>query len=231
MLRLRLLGGLTVEADDGPVAVPGSWRARSLLAWLALHPGDHLRADLAPRFWPDVLDSSARSSLRNALWALRRALGDGADTVLVSSRERVGLAPDVWVDRLEFDRLVAAGREEEEEEAIELCRGELLAGVEEEWVHAHRDAHRDALSAALEQLARRAARGRARRSARRDRADSLQVLGGVPAVAAEDGVQLHEVLLVVVGDASLPRARPRDRHRQRETFASGGDDSARRRRS
>jgi DNA-binding SARP family transcriptional activator len=153
MLRLRLLGGLIVEVDGRPVAVSGSWRARSLLAWLALHPGDHPRADLAPRFWPDVLDTSARASLRNALWALRRTLGAGAGTYLVSSRQRIGLAPDVWVDTLEFDRLAREGRVEE---AVELCRGELLAGLDEEWIDEQRDAHRDALAAALEQLERRA---------------------------------------------------------------------------
>ena len=153
MLRVRMLGGLIAEVDGRPVAVSGSWRAGSVLAWLALHPGDHLRADIASRFWPDVLDSSARSSLRNALWALRRTLGEGADAYLVSSRQRVGLAADVWVDTREFDRLVAAGRVED---AIELCRGELLAGIEEEWIYGERDAHRDALATALEQLERRA---------------------------------------------------------------------------
>ncbi len=49
-----------------------------LLAWLALHPGGHARRDLAPRFWPDVLDESARASLRTALHELRRALGEDA---------------------------------------------------------------------------------------------------------------------------------------------------------
>ncbi len=149
MLRLRLLGGPIAEVDGEPLEVSGSWRARSLLAWLALHPGDHPRAELASRFWPDVLDSSARASLRNALWALRRRLG-GDGTYLVCSRERVGLAADVWVDAAEFHRLVADGRCEE---AIALGGEELLAGVEEEWVHEERDAHREQLSAALGQLA------------------------------------------------------------------------------
>src|SRR5919199_1825725 len=72
MLRVRLLGELAVETDGGLVAPP-SRPARELLAWLALHPGAHPRLELASRFWPDVLESSARASLRTALHELRRA--------------------------------------------------------------------------------------------------------------------------------------------------------------
>jgi DNA-binding SARP family transcriptional activator len=41
MLRIRLLGELAVETSSGPIELSGSWRARSLLAWLALNPGSH----------------------------------------------------------------------------------------------------------------------------------------------------------------------------------------------
>ena len=96
MLRIHVLGELIVETSAGPVELTGSWRARSLLAWLALNPGNHARGELAARFWPEVLDSSARASLRNGLWALRRALGDEEAEALIATRERVGLegAPD-----------------------------------------------------------------------------------------------------------------------------------------
>src|SRR4051812_49931369 len=108
MLRVHLLGELVVEASGRPVALTGSWRARSLLAWLALNPGSHPRADVAARFWPDVLDSSARTSLRNGLWALRRALGPEA-AALVATRERVGLEAG-WLDVDAFAEHVEAGR-------------------------------------------------------------------------------------------------------------------------
>ena len=91
----------------------------------------HSRSELAARFWPDVLDESARTSLRSALSAVRRSLGPDADRYLVANRERVGLADDVWTDAAEFERLVAAGRLEE---AIELCRGDLLSGLDDDWV-------------------------------------------------------------------------------------------------
>src|ERR1700742_3966005 len=108
MLRVRLLGELGVETPEGLVA-PSSRPARELLAWLALHPGPHPRLELAMRFWPDVLETSARARLRTTLHELRRAIGAEH---LVVDRETVGLAP-AWVDALAVERLAAEGRAEE----------------------------------------------------------------------------------------------------------------------
>jgi len=129
MLRIHVLGELTVGSSGQPIELTGSWGARSLLAWLALHPGSNPRRDVAPRFWPEVLDSSARASLRNALWAIRRALGDEAADALIATRDRVGLAgpPNMWIDAAAFEEHLAAGRLDE---ALSLSRGELLAGLE-----------------------------------------------------------------------------------------------------
>src|SRR5918994_1125113 len=77
MLRIRLIGEMALEIDGTAAPPPASRRARSLLAWLALHPGLHARADVAARFWPDVLDASARTNLRSALLTLRIELGEG----------------------------------------------------------------------------------------------------------------------------------------------------------
>ena len=148
MLRVRVLGELGLERDGKPLPAPRGHRLRGLLGWLALHPGPHARAELAGRLWPDVLDESARTSLRTALADLRRELGDGP---LVATREEVALAPDVWVDAREFDVLLAAGRLDD---ALALVRGPLLAGLADEWVYAERDRHEDRVRAAL---ARRAA--------------------------------------------------------------------------
>ncbi len=152
MLRIELLGGMRVEYEGERLAESGSRRAWSLLAYAALSPGPQPRSELAARFWPDVLDSSARASLRSAVWSLRRALGPAANRFLIVDRNCVGLAagPDLWVDVAAFEELLAAGRERE---AVELCTGELLAGFDEEWALAARDAHRERLLEVLEQLA------------------------------------------------------------------------------
>ena len=187
MLQVRLLGAIEVEAGDEKVATDGR-RTWSLLAWFALHPGLHPRGELAARFWPDVLDSSARGSLRSAMWALRQELGPAAD-VLVATRDRVGLDPaGLWTDHAEFGRLVKAGRLED---AVALTRGPLLAGIEDDWAYEARDEHTRALSAVLARLAetdddptaavawarRRAALDPLDEAAARDLIDRLAVAG------------------------------------------------------
>jgi DNA-binding SARP family transcriptional activator len=149
MMRVRLVGEIAVEVDGLAPHLPAG-RPLSLLGWLALNPGLHPRAAIAGRFWPDVLDDSARASLRSALWALRRSLGSAA---LVANRDRVGLAEGTWVDVLEAERLRAEGRCEE---ALALYEGLLLAGLDDEWVLEARDAHRECVIATLETLAREA---------------------------------------------------------------------------
>jgi DNA-binding SARP family transcriptional activator/tetratricopeptide (TPR) repeat protein len=151
MLRLRLFGELTAELSGVPVGPPSSRAAWSLLGWLALNPGRHPRADVAALFWPDVLDSSARASLRSAVWSLRSALGSGGH-LLETGREHVGLAAGagVWADVHEFRQLVAAGLLAR---AAALTDGQLLTGMDYPWVLEARDVHRADLSAVLEQLA------------------------------------------------------------------------------
>jgi DNA-binding SARP family transcriptional activator len=146
MLRLQLVGEIAAEVDGESRPLPPG-RPRALLAWLALRPGPQPRPAVASVFWPDVLDASARASLRSALWSLRRALGEEA---LVATRDRVGLAPDVWVDVLEAERLRAGGRGEE---ALLLYDGAFLPGLDEEWALAAQDEHRERLVALLEELA------------------------------------------------------------------------------
>src|SRR6185503_6634055 len=151
MLRVRLLGGLALEAEGVALPVPRRRRACGLLGWLALHPGMHPRSEVAGRFWPEVLDSSARKSLRTELVAVRHSLGAEGDAGLVATRDIVGLAGDVVVvDAREFDRLVREGRLQE---AIDLCDGELLAGLDDEWVYEAREAYRRRLGDVLERVA------------------------------------------------------------------------------
>ena len=148
MLRVRLLGELEVHVGTRLVPTPASRRAWALLGWLALHPGEHPRGTLAARFWPDVLDSSARASLRSAAWNLRRALGPDADGALLTDRDRIGLRCES--DLAAFDAHLAAG---EREAAVALCDGPLLAGFDDDWVLEARDRHAERLSTALAELA------------------------------------------------------------------------------
>ena len=152
MLRVRLLGELAIEADGERCEPPAPAKARGLLAWLALHPGAHSRSEVAGTFWPDVLEESARASLRTSLSAVRRSLGGAADAHLLATREAVALQ-DAWVDALAFAELTAAGRLEE---ALELGEGELLPSLDEEWARDARDEQRRRRAEVLAQVAERA---------------------------------------------------------------------------
>ncbi|MDP1849276.1 MAG: AAA family ATPase [Solirubrobacteraceae bacterium] len=154
MLELRLLGGLRAAVDGRPVELPADARARELLARLALSPGPHPRSALAGRLRPDVPEQSARKTLRNALYELRRALGPAGAEALAVSGQRVGLGPaGVWVDLWEFRRCLADGRLEA---AAEAGHGELLDGFDGDWALRAREEHAAELAGVLAALAARA---------------------------------------------------------------------------
>ena len=150
MLRVRLAGGLALDADGHEITPPRSRRARAVLAYLAAHPGAHARGELAARFWPDVLDESARTSLRAALTELRGALGPESEA-LVATRASVAL--DAWVDARELAALLAAGRAAQ---ALAAGDGPLLPGIEDDWAHELRRAHDERRAQAHDQLAAQA---------------------------------------------------------------------------
>ncbi len=147
MLRARLLGALQVELNGVVIDSPASQRPWAVFAYLALAPRPVARAELAATFWPDVLDQSARASLAEravgaAPPARRRPRG---------RRRASGLRdePGLWVDVREFERLAAG----DPAAALELCRGELLEGLEDDWAVAARDRHRERVIELLEVLA------------------------------------------------------------------------------
>jgi DNA-binding SARP family transcriptional activator/RecA/RadA recombinase len=150
MLELRLAGGLALRTDAGELAPPGSKRARAVLVYLALNPGPQSRGRLAARFWPDVLDESARASLRVALTELRQALGPAASAV-VATRDTVSLeAEDLRVDTRVFQRALAEG---DPVRALQACSAPILDGFDEEWALEARDEHAQRLGETLEQAA------------------------------------------------------------------------------
>jgi DNA-binding SARP family transcriptional activator len=148
VLRARLLGAFEVELNGSVIDSSPSQRPWAVFAYVALAPRPVPRAELATRFWPDVLDQSARASLRSALWTLRRQLGER----LVVDGERVGLsdAEGLWIDAREFEFLAA----DSPAQALELCRGELLEGIQDDWALSARERHRERVIELLEEQAR-----------------------------------------------------------------------------
>jgi DNA-binding SARP family transcriptional activator/tetratricopeptide (TPR) repeat protein len=150
MLEIRLAGGSQLRLDGAELAQPASRRARAVLAYLALNPGAHQRGRLAARFWPGVLDESARASLRVALTELRQALGPAA-AHLITSREAVELGgPGLVVDVRVFEQALDGG---DPARALAACSGPILEEFDEEWAIEASDEHSRRLGEALEQAA------------------------------------------------------------------------------
>lgn len=148
-MRVQLLGELALEIAGTSRPIPYARGPRALLAWLALHPGDHSRAQVAAALWPGYVETCARNSLRTALSALRRQLGPEASGHLTSSRERIALSRAVAVDVLELRELQRSGQLGR---AIERHAGELLPWLDDEWAVAARERHHECVHDLLGQL-------------------------------------------------------------------------------
>jgi predicted ATPase/DNA-binding SARP family transcriptional activator len=153
-LRLYCLGRLRLEAAGQPVRF-GKTKSGLLLAYLALHPGPQLRAQVAGRFWGEAAELKARSSLRTELYTLRRQLGP---QLLVEDYETVALNPalSLWVDVHEFEagaqRLLASNAYSLPLPFLDLYQHDLLVDVDEEWVRPHRQRLRDCYHQCLHHL-------------------------------------------------------------------------------
>jgi DNA-binding SARP family transcriptional activator/TolB-like protein len=128
MIEVSLLGPQAVRRTDGREfgSLPSQPKRFALLAYLALGAGGHHRRDaLAAMFWPELDQFAARRALRNTLYHLREALGDGV--IVTSGDEMVAIDPDALTcDVTLMASAFAAGRWEE---TVERYRGELLAGM------------------------------------------------------------------------------------------------------
>jgi len=126
-LYLRLLGGLDLVGPDGARPSIASQPKRvALLAFLAAGPEGRFRRrdSLTGIFWPDAEPDSARHSLRQALYVLRREVGSG--TIRTRGDGEVGIDPDLLTcDAARFESLARAGRPAE---AMDHFGGDLLPG-------------------------------------------------------------------------------------------------------
>jgi DNA-binding SARP family transcriptional activator len=150
--RIELLGELRALRGDQIVTRFQKRLAASLLAYLACHPQHpHTRDALLETLCPDLGLEEARNSLRVALHLLRRQLEPpGAlesHLLLIADRRTIRLNPAAFTtDLAEFEAaLRGAARAASPAEqvsllshAVELYRGELLAGFTEEWVFTER---------------------------------------------------------------------------------------------
>lgn len=129
-LDVRLLGGFEARLDSGQKVTLSTRKAEALLAYLALAPGKaRSRDQLVGLLWSDRAEMQAKSSLRQALTALRHGLQENGSAVLTTEGESVALEPgELTVDVLEFEKLAANGSNGTLARAEKLYQGPLLDG-------------------------------------------------------------------------------------------------------
>lgn len=173
-VRVKVLGVHTISTPGGEVDGKmrhDSWR---LAARLAVHHRRGLHTEDLAALWPDHGDLEMRTALKHALYSLRKVLRDKSTDAgghgrfalhITNVNNRYAFNPQlVGIDLAAFSQLralAAATRDMDEraaaaEAALALYDGELLAGLDEEWMLAPRAmARRDALATAtlLAQLA------------------------------------------------------------------------------
>src|SRR5687768_17278738 len=157
MLRLKTLGGLSVErSPPPPLSTSPRRRLLALLALLAGHdPRGISRDKLLAYLWPESDTSRARSSLKQALSSLRQSLGAPLiDSVGGVLRLNAGL---LEVDLWQFE--AALGRGDHAAAALAyggpFLDGFSVSGLEEltTWVEAERERLAGGYNAALRVLA------------------------------------------------------------------------------
>ncbi len=128
MTRIYLLGPAEIrnekeELEHSFLAGP---KRLALLSYLLINSqqGFHRRDNLLPLFWPDQDQKSARNSLSNMLYHIRKTLGKEA--IENRGAEEVKINPEaVWADTIAFRN---ACRGKNFHNAMELYRGEFLKG-------------------------------------------------------------------------------------------------------
>lgn len=158
LLRLKLLGGATLESDAGIVSGRAVQRRRlALLALLAAAPARTMSRDkVVALLWPESSTEDARHLLSVTIHELRRLLGEsllitrGDDLILDGGQLRT--------DVEDFVEAVSSG---DAQQAVTLYGGPFMDGVHiadaqefEDWAQAERDRLARMLGGALEDGAR-----------------------------------------------------------------------------
>ncbi len=145
-MRCRTLGPVALSTEGSPLPPELFWRKNlALLIYLARSPGrTRSREHLTGLLWGDKADRAARQSLREAIWLLRKAVGEAG---LTSAHDQVQLGEHVVV--LDTDELERYEREGRWQAAADLVAGEFLEGFGvpdasgfEDWLAAERLAWR-----------------------------------------------------------------------------------------
>ena len=162
---IDLLGPLCVRREGHTITRFKTRKTGALLGLMAVHSTrPYLRDEIISLLWPDADDDSGRNRLRLALSDLRRHLDDFVEEqnrVIVADRLQVQLNVKVFTtDKQRFETLLQLSARADEEaynidcltQAVELYRGDLLEGLEEDWITGERQQLADSYLLALRRL-------------------------------------------------------------------------------
>jgi TolB-like protein/DNA-binding SARP family transcriptional activator len=160
MVSLRLFASASLQTERGALNGPAAQRRRlALLALLAAsYPRAVPRDKILAYLWPERDSEHARNLLSQALYTLRKALGDQA---IQAAGDELNFNPQVVAcDAVSFEQAIEAG---ELARAVTLYSGAFLDGFFlsdapefESWVDRERERYRRAYGATLERLAEEA---------------------------------------------------------------------------
>jgi len=146
-LSLSMLGTFQATLDGEPVTTFESDKVRALMAYLAVEAEQpHRREKLAGLLWPELSERSARQNLSQALYNLRRAIGDRDATppfLIVNPQTlQFNRSSDHCLDVAVFKELLADCEEhrhrrlagcdvcmDQLQQAVGLCQGGFLEGI------------------------------------------------------------------------------------------------------
>ena len=135
-VKFRMFGPPSLTRDGRVIRLHSS-KAMALLAYLVCEAEmPHSRERLSALLWADATQSSGRQNLRQALYSLRRSLGDLSKSCLATDRETVTFHPhpDFFADIQAFSRLATQESPsyqstDELLKDVALYRGTLLEGI------------------------------------------------------------------------------------------------------
>jgi predicted ATPase/DNA-binding SARP family transcriptional activator len=159
MLEIRLLGQFEVRLNNEIVKI-SSQASQSLLAYLVLNAGTRQRREkLAGLLWPDSDHTKARRQLRQALWRLRKSIGD---EYFLADRVTLGFNPDanytLDVEVLEDDTVWLLAPADLVKNISDYA-GELLPGFYDEWTTLERERLRSVFELQMQLLLNRLLEG------------------------------------------------------------------------
>ena len=153
-LKIRLLGGFSLELDGKPVSGLPSRKAEALLAYLVCHERPFPREILADLLWDDRPQEQTLANLRSLLSGMRRKLG----SYLIVTRQSISFNhnSNYWLDVSAFttqlpplaetNHVISPDERSQRETAVSIYRGNFLDGFYvresrrfEEWVSLERE--------------------------------------------------------------------------------------------